>query len=177
MQVQPVMPKTPYGEPRSDLSDILTPEQNNTVQQGADDKIAEQVENVKSTYQTAKDIDLMQSYYQQQQKLFDIYLQTSIGSNSENSSTLNNQNVSAVSSLTDAYADLYQLHQHVKDGVATLPEVELPSEDINILPMVQLNQVTKNSSNSTIQASSLKQMDTYNSLMMPSTASYVHLSA
>lgn len=53
----------PQAEPSQNFSDILTPEQKNTVQQGADAKIAEQVEKVKSNYQTAKDIDLMQSYY------------------------------------------------------------------------------------------------------------------
>ncbi|KGJ89000.1 hypothetical protein [Colwellia psychrerythraea] len=177
MNVQPVMSSKPHGEPRSDLNDILTPEQKNTVLQGVDDKIAEQVDNVKSNYQTAKDIDLMQSYYQQQQKLFDIYLQTSIDSNVENSSTPSNKNTSAVSSLTNTYAELYQLHQNIKEGVVQLPGFEVPAKDVNILPVTQVNQAVVSPSNSANQASSHKQMGAYNSLMMPSTASYVHLSA
>jgi len=167
------MPSRPQDNTRSDLSNILTPEQKNTVQQGVDDKVAEQVENVKSNYQTAKDIDLMQSYYQQQQKLFDIYLQTSIDSNIENGT----QNTSVVSSLTNTYAELYQLHQNVKEGIVALPGIEVPNEDFNIQPIAQLNQTTESPNNTANQASSLKQINAYNSLMMPSTASYVHLSA
>jgi len=180
MKVQPVIPSKPHGDPRSDLSDILTPEQKNTVQQGADDKIAEQVDDVKSNYQTAKDIDLMQAYYQQQQKLFDIYLQTSTDSNNEVSSTQSDQNPSAVASLTNAYSELYQLHQNVKEGVVQLPGFEIPDNEVDILPVSTTGTATRvieQPANSINQSLSHKQMDAYNSLMMPSTASYVHLSA
>jgi len=171
IKVQPVMPSNP--QVNSNLSNILTPEQKNTVQQGADDKIAEQVEKVKSNYQTAKDIDLMQSYYQQQQKLFDIYLQTSTDSNIEN----NTQNASAVASLTNTYAELYQLHQSVKEGVVQLPSFELPSEEVSTMPVSSSNQGIQSPSNVVNQSLSNKQLDVYNSLMMPTTSSYVHLSA
>jgi hypothetical protein len=176
MQVHPVIPNKPYGNTNTTLNDILTPEQKNTVQQGVDDKIAEQVDKVKSNYQTAKDIDLMQSYYQQQQKLFDIYLQTSTGSNTESQS----QNISAVSSLTDTYAELYQLHQSVKEGVVQLPSFELPKDEVETMPVNSTNPMMQSPSNSISsinQSLSNKQLDAYNSLMMPSTASYVHLSA
>jgi hypothetical protein len=176
MKVQPVMPSKPHGEPRSELSDILTPEQKNTVQAGADDKIAEQVENVKSTYQTAKDIELMQAYYQQQQKLLDIYMQTSTESDEES----NKQDTSAVASLNNAYTELYQLHQNVKEGVGQVPEFEIPEREVGIMPISTMNtttQVVEQSANSISQTLSNKQMDAYNSLMMPSTSSYVHLSA
>ena len=112
--IQPIAPVIPQPKQHPNFNDILTPEQKNTVQQGADDKIAEQVENVKSNYQTAKDIDLMQSYYQQQQKLFDIYLQTSTDSDTSSSTVQTTENNSAVSALTNTYAELYELHQNVK---------------------------------------------------------------
>ena len=168
-QIQPVSSARPHGESHSDLSDILTPEQKNTLQQGADDKIAEQVENLKSNYQTAKDVDLMQSYYQQQ-KLFDIYLQESTNSDVQSN---NSTNINAVSTLTDTYAALYELHQEVKEGIRQRPEHELPT----ILPIESANKVAEVANNAFNQSLANKQMDAYNSLMMPSTASYVHLSA
>lgn len=179
LTIQPIKPSWPQPEPRQDFSHILTPEQKNTIQQGADDKIAEQVENVKSNYQTAKDIDLMQSYYQQQQKLFDVYLQTSTDGNTASSSTQKNENTSAVSALTNAYADLYQIYQTIKEGVGQLPGVGIKHEEIEKSPE---NSVASTSNNEAIISASLqplarKQLDAYNSLMMPSTSSYVHLSA
>jgi hypothetical protein len=179
--IQPVMPIMPQPKPESDFSDILTAEQKNTVQQGADDKIAEQVENVKSNYQTAKDIDLMQSYYQQQQKLFDIYLQTSTDGDTSPSFSQISENNSAVLALTNTYAELYKLHQTVKNGVGQLPSIDNEHEGIATLPAssvantnIYTNEVVKSTSN---QSLAYKQVDAYNSLMMPSTASYVHLSA
>ncbi|PKG83799.1 hypothetical protein CXF85_09880 [Colwellia sp. 75C3] len=175
--IQPVMPIRPEPKPRPDFSDILTPEQKNTVQHGANDKIAEQVEKVKSNFQTAKDIDLMQSYYQQQQKLFDIYLQTSTDGDTTSSSAQTSENSSAVSALTNTYAELYELHQTVKNGVGSLPSIDNEHGGIATLPAnsaTNTNEMAKNSSN---QSLAHKQVDAYNSLMMPSTASYVHLSA
>lgn len=167
-----IQPISSQAELRSNLNDVLTPEQKNTVQQGTDDKIAEQVENVKSNYQTAKDIDLMQSYYQQQQKLFDIYLQTS----TDNTSTSSTQNTSAVSALTNTYAELYELHKSVKEGVETLPVTSLNNNDSTNENNISSNVVSVSSNNMSSTLSS-KQLDAYNSLMMPSTSSYVHLSA
>jgi len=167
-------------EPKPDLNDIMTPEQKNTVQQGADDKISEQVENVKANYQTAKDVDLMQSYYQQQQKLFDIYTQTSTDSNSTSSSTQTSDNTSAVSALTNTYAELYQLHQSVKEGASTLPSIDQYSGIEKLTEDAQNttnNNVVNLPTNNMNSALSNKQLDSYNSLMMPSTSNYVHLSA
>lgn len=173
--IQPISPQPDF---RSDLSDILTPEQKNTVQKDVDDKIAEQMANVKSNYQTAKDIDLMHAYYQQQQKLFDVYLQTSTGDNSTTNST---QNSSTISALTNAYAELYELHQNVKDGVSSLPGIKTDQEGLEVLPVNTLLNSSSNiggsSANSLGSVLSQKQVDAYNSLMMPSTTSYVHLSA
>ncbi len=172
--IQPITPVIPQPKQHPNFNDILTPEQKNTVQQGKDAKIAEQVENVKSNYQTAKDIDLMQSYYQQQQKLFDIYLQTSTDNDSSIQTT---ENSSAVSALTNTYAELYELHQNVKNGVGQLPSISNEHEEIETLPtnsVTNINEVVKSVSN---QSLANKQVDAYTSLMMPSTASYVHLSA
>ena len=173
-QVQPVMSAKPQGDSRAHLSNMLTPEQKNTLQQGVDDKIAEQVENVKSNYQTAKDVDLMQSYYQQQQKLFDIYLQTSTESSIDSNSTQANQTSSAVSTLTNTYAELYQLHQNVKEGVGEFIE----HEPIETLPAISVSNATGEAIVSrSNQPLAHKQIEAYNSLMMPSTSSYIHLSA
>ena len=167
----------PQAEPSQNFSDILTPEQKNTVQQGADAKIAEQVEKVKSNYQTAKDIDLMQSYYQQQQKLFDVYLQTSTNGNATTATTQDSEKSSAVSTLTIAYAELYQLHQTVKQGVGQLPGVGITYEGIETLPASSVTQTNENINSAASQSTANKQLDAYNSLMMPSTSSYVHFSA
>jgi len=175
--IQPITPVIPQPKQHPNFNDILTPEQKNTVQQGKDDKIAEQVENVKSNYQTAKDIDLMQSYYQQQQKLFDIYLQTSTDNDTSSSIVHTSENSSAVSALTNTYAELYELHQNVKNGVGQLPSIADEREEIETLPassVTNINEVVKSANN---QSLTNKQVDAYNSLMMPSTASYVHLSA
>ncbi|WP_019028411.1 hypothetical protein [Colwellia piezophila] len=173
-QVQPVMSAKPQGESRSDLSDILTPEQKNTVQHGVDDKIAEQVEQVKSNYQTAKDIDLMQSYYLQQQKLFDIYLQSSTEHNIDSNISQENQSSSAVSALTNAYAELYQLHQNVKEGVGDFIE----HQPVQTLPTSSVSNATGTTVISASNQPLVRQkIEAYNNLMMPSTASYIHLSA
>jgi len=175
--IQPIAPTIAQPKQRPNFSDILTPEQKNTVQQGTDDKIAEQVENVKSNYQTAKDIDLMQSYYQQQQKLFDIYLQTSTGADTSSSTIQMSKNGSAVSALTNTYAELYEIHQNVKNGVGQLPTIDGEHEEVVTLPassVTNINEAVKSVNN---QPLANKQVDAYNSLMMPSTASYVHLSA
>ncbi len=175
-QVQPVSSARHHGESHSDFSEILTPEQKNTVQQGADDKIAEQVENVKANYQTAKDIDLMKLYYQQQQKVFDIYMQSSSDNTVTTSSTKTSENSSTVSALTDTYAKLYQLHQEVKEGGSQLPSVDEHS-GIETLPASSVTNTNEMVKSTTNQSLTHKQVDAYNSLMMPSTSSYVHLSA
>ena len=172
--IQPISPVIPQPKQRPNFSDILTPEQKNTVQQGKDDKIAEQVENVKSNYQAAKDIDLMQSYYQQQQKLFDIYLQTSTD---DVTSSTANQNSSAVSALTNTYAELYELHQNVRNGVGQLPNIGGEHEEIESLPASSVTNINEAVKSENSQSLANRQVNAYNSLMMPSTASYVHLSA
>lgn len=167
----------PQAEPRQNFSDILTSEQKNTVQQGADAKIAEQVEKVKSNYQTAKDIDLMQSYYQQQQKFFDIYLQTSTESNAATGTTRGDENSSAVLALTATYDELYQLHKAVKEGVTQLQGVGKTYQGTETLPVHSVLHTNETINSASNQSLTNKQLDAYNSLMTPSTSSYVHLSA
>ena len=156
---------------KTNPSEFLSSEQKNTLQDSADAKMAQQVEDIKSNYQSAKDIDLMHAYYQQQQKLIDIYMQTSTDSN-DSSSSSNSSNSSAVSTLTDTYTALYQLHQNVKEGVGQIPEFEQPET----MPMMASNAETV-MENTTQNPSSQKQLEAYNSLMMPSTSSYVHMNA
>lgn len=162
VQIQPnIMPVLPQPNTGTDYENLLTPEQKNTLQHNVDDKVAEQIENVKSNFQTAKDIDLMQSYYQQQQKLFDIYTQEGSKAESENS------NINAVLSLTNTYAELYELHQNIKGSRHFLPSNEFNSAETIVA--ANINTIGNSFPN--------KQLDAYNSLMMPSTSSYVHLSA
>ena len=188
LPVQPTMPTMLTIPTASDenmgsqLSDLLTPEQKNTVQNGLDDKLTAQVDNIKANYQTAKDTDLMQAYYQQQQKLFDIYIQTSNGGNATTSTSASQSDASntrAVSALTNAYVELYQLHKNVKDGISQLPSIAIPENrtqpentDNNVY-----NQVGNNVLPTATSSLSHKQLDTYNSLMTPSSSSYMHLSA
>ena len=154
------------------------PEQQNTAQKTIDDKMTEQVNNIKGNYQTAKDHDLMTSYYDQQQKLLDIYMQTS-SEETATISTQTNENTSAVSALTTAYTELYQLHKGIKDGITNLPITEL-SEGIETLPASApqiSNHIIETQGNNLSSVLSTKQMESYNSLMMPSTSSYMHISA
>jgi|GEM_PF-3638425 len=145
---------------------LLSAEQKNSFQDEFDAKLAEQVENIKSNYQSAKDLDLMQAYYQQQQKLIDIYMQTSTDNDAYSN---NDSNTSAVNTLTNAYVSLYELHNNIKDGVQQRPnapdDINAPVGMPEILPMNDNMSLAK------------KQTDVYNSLMMPSSASYLHLSA
>jgi len=139
-------------------NEYLSPEQKNTLQKSFEDKIAEQTNNIKSNFQTAKDIDLTRAYYQQQQKIVDIYMQTS----TENDSN-SNSNISATKALTESYASLYQLHQTIKEGAQQLPsyadKVQPPSGNPEIQPLMN------------------RQTDAYNSFMMPTTNSYLSLQA
>ena len=157
--------------PITENKDILSPEQRNSLQHSFSDKLAEQTQQVKSNYQSAKDMDLTRAYYQQQQKLFDIYMQTSSDSDVYSSNS-NKDTTSTISSLNDTYAALYDLHKNIKEGVQNLPEIGdglLEGEQSSIQPLtVAANEPVSSTS---------KQTDTYNSLMMPSTRSYMHLSA
>ena len=174
-----INPSWPQSQSQShqNFNELLTPEQKNTLQQDSDDKIAALVENVKSNYQTAKDIDLMQSYYQQQQKLFDVYLQTSTDGNAAIVESSSVDNSSAVSALTATYAELYQLHQTIKEGVGQLPLDNKAFQESETVPGNSVSHTNEAINNIASQSLTNKQLDAYNSLMMPSTASYVHLSA
>ena len=164
--------------PVQELNDVLTPEQQNKAQQAIDDKLTEQVNNIKGNYQTAKDHDLMTSYYEQQQKLLDIYMQTNTKESTSISST-SSDNSSAVVSLTKAYSDLYQLHQGIKEGIGNLPNIDTDEGAVTLPSSNQLlsTSSTEVQSNNLSSALSNQQINTYNSLMMPSTSSYIHLSA
>jgi hypothetical protein len=146
--------------------ELLSTEQKNTLQNSNDTQIAEQVENIKSNYQSAKDLDLTRAYYQQQQKVIDIYMQTSSGNDTYSSNSDNN--TSAISTLTDAYTSLYTLHKNIKDGIQ-----KLPTPYTSISPTNKPDVLPTNSDIATVN----KQTDAYNSLMMPSNSSYLHLSA
>lgn len=148
--------------------ELLPPEQKSTLQNSTDDMLSKQVDNIKSNYQSAKDLDLMRAYYQQQQKVLDIYIQTSTNTNSSSNSSNNRSSLSAVNTLTDTYATLYALHKSVKDGSQQLPvipdDITQPTNPDDTLPANSRPMLNK-------------QTDVYSSLMMPSNSSYLHLSA
>ncbi len=150
----------------AETKNALSPEQKNTLQDNADAKLTEQAENIKSNYQNAKDLDLTRAYYQQQQKLIDVYMQTS-ASNGTSSSDNDATDNSAVSTLTDTYASLYALHKKITDGNQQLPSI--PDEVVLPTSTPEISAVSNS------MTSTEKQTDAYNSLMMPSTASYLHL--
>ena len=144
-------------------NELLTPEQQNTLKDDFNTRITEQANDIKDNFQTAKDIDLTRAYYDQQQKLVDIYMKS--GTNNEESS---NSNRSATKALTDTYDSLYQLHQTIKGGnqQPILPdEIQPPTTN----PEIQLVE--------TAQSLAKSQTSTYNNFMMPTTSSYIHLSA
>lgn len=145
-------------------SEILTPEQKNTLQDDFNAKITEQANKIKSNFQTAKDIDLTRAYYDQQQKLVDIYMQSDTTSNSKNNVT-----VSATKTLIDTYDSLYQLHKTIKAGVSLWPTIPDDIKSPVDRPEIQPVETTVSPTN--------KLTDTYNSFMMPTTNSYLSLSA
>lgn len=152
------------------INELLSPEQNNTLQSYIDSKRDEQIEQVKSNYQTAKDIDLTRAYYVQQQKLFDIYLETATDGNIDTNNSSNNT-TSAAGALNNAYSELYDLHQQVKGNIEQRPRIENPIEESMLV-----NSATVQLAN-TGQSLSQQQANAYNSVMMPSSNSYLHLSA
>ncbi|TPH18591.1 hypothetical protein [Litorilituus lipolyticus] len=134
----------------------LSPEQKSSVQESFTEKHAEQVENIKSNYQVAKDITLTQAYYEQQQKLLDIYLQSS-HDDSKDSDSFN-----AVGTLTDMYSLMLDLHKQVRGPIEDMPSIGRPT----------LYSIENNSPND-------KQMrvDLYNQTSQEPNGSYLHLSA
>jgi len=134
----------------------LSPEQKSVVQESFTEKHAEQVEKIKSNYQVAKDITLTQAYYEQQQKLLDIYLQSS-QEDSKDSNSLN-----AVGTLTDMYSLMLDLHKRVREPIEDMPSIGQP------MPY----SIQNNSAND-----KQGQLDLYNQTSQEPNGSYLHLSA
>ncbi|MBU2893028.1 hypothetical protein KO495_06775 [Colwellia sp. D2M02] len=161
------------------MQDLLSPEQQNTLQSYTETKREEHVEQIKSNYKTAKDIDLTRAYYAQQQKLFDIYIETATDGEVDTDNHDKN-NVSAISTLTSAYTELYDLHKQVKGVIEQVPTINdnVKSLKHNVSnAAVGLNGVTSETMNHQGQSLSQQQTNIYNSIMMPSSNSYLHLSA
>ncbi|MGL1957363.1 MAG: hypothetical protein OCD00_08620 [Colwellia sp.] len=155
---------TTLSDVKKSDGELLTPEQKNTLQNDANDKITNQANEIKSNFQTAKDLDLTRAYYEQQQKLLDIYMQSNTAETKSNS-----DDVSATKALTDTYSSLYQLHQTIKDGFGQLPSIPEETQPPKNMPEIQPVEI--------LPLTASKQMDTYNSFMMPTTNSYLQLSA
>jgi hypothetical protein len=125
--------------------------------------LAEQIDNIKSNYETAKDMDLTRMYYEQQQKVIEAYMY----SNGSETSNTNNESdkTSITKSLNELYTSLYEIHNTVKNGAQQLPSY---SEN-NVVPIVQPEVINDQISQA--------QTEKYNSIMMPSNTSQLHLSA
>ena len=94
----------------------LTPEQKNTLQDKVSVVLTEKANEIRNNFSTAKDIDLTRAYYEQQQKLVDIYMQQS----SEDQT--NNSPLNVSKKLADTYTTLYQLHQNIREETTFLQE-------------------------------------------------------
>lgn len=103
------------------LNDFITPEQKQAIAEAVKEKQSQQQDEMKSNYQTAKDIELAQAYYQQQQKVIDTYMQASSDKQTSSSSDIN-----ALSLLTDYYIDKYHRHNDIKDSLNELGELIAP---------------------------------------------------
>lgn len=149
-QIQPSAPMNTLPK-----NELLTPEQQNNLQDTVNDKVIAQAEEIKANFQTAKDIDLTRAYYEQQQKLIDIYTQTG------NESTSNSDPISVTKSLAETYNSLYQLHQSIKEGAQQLPNRDEPTQ----LPASEIPSVMN------------KETEAYINLAMPLTNSYMQMQA
>ena len=110
------------------LNDFISQEQKQAIEDAIKEKQSQQQAEMKSDYQTAKDVALTQSHYHQQQKLVDIYMQES---SDENTSTDND--INALLHLTEHYIDKYQKQNEIKDTVNELGELIAPP---SIMPYV-----------------------------------------
>lgn len=97
------------------LNDAITPEQKQAIDEAIKEKQSAQLEEIKSHYKTAKDLELAQAYYQQQQKVIDTYMQASSGEQTSSTNDIN-----ALSLLTDYYIDKYQRQTDIKDTLNEL---------------------------------------------------------
>lgn len=134
----------------------LSPEQKNNGEEVFTDKHVERVENIKSNYQVAKDITLTQAYYEQQQKLLDIYLQSS------QEDAQHSEKFNAVGTLTDMYSLMLDLHKRITDPSDDMPSIGQP--------------MPYNSSDNFLHEKQ-NQLDLYNQTSRQSKESYLHLSA
>ncbi len=178
MPIHSSMPAKQYhAEQGTALKDTLTPEQNNTLQQSVDDSIVESDGSTKSNKQIAKDIALMQSGYQQQQKLVAIYMHDSTEDSTASATQNTVQDSSTTLSLTNVYTELYQLHNNTEADITNPSAIDRPNDEENVATVDSVNQLTVSSTANFTQTISNKKLEAYNNLMMPSTSSYLHLSA
>ena len=144
----------------------ISPETKNSLQDSLDTYLNEQLENIKSNYQTAWNMDLTQAYYNQQQAVIDAYRSASNSTNEGSS----NSSTGYTETLTSAYSSLYDMHKKINElesQIPTLPE-QLPEvQPITIQPVGVNN-------DSDI---SKQQLKAYSSVMMPTESSYLKLSA
>ncbi len=137
---------------------LLSAQQQNKLKAAEEAKITEQVDKIKATYDTAWQLDLAKIHYEQQQAVINAYVQSS---NNDNSNAQSSS--SAVKTLTEMYAAIYQAHEKIK-------EIE---DENNKTPSVLPIEVNSSSA----QSSSSAQLNAYNSIMMPNQSSYLHLRA
>lgn len=141
-----------------------TPEQINKAKDAFEEKNKEYQENVKSNYQKAKDIELAQTYYQQQQKVLDAYLNAS-------SEDENNNDINAIHNLTDFYTQKHQTQEQLKTGIENIIDLIKPNDDVEILPIEDVGILPVS------EHPTAKPIAAYNNVANQPGANFFHLSA
>lgn len=150
---------------------LLTPEVLNELNKAQQDQEQAKKDRVQDTFDTAKNIDLARSYYDQQQAVLNAYMQ-STENGSANKST--ERNDSAVLSLTEMYAALYE-HRQATNNLptqqpVTVQPVNTDGSQNSVAQTIALNTINN-------EQKTTNQMHAYNNVMMPTDSSYMHLSA
>lgn len=180
MNIQPVTPTHSMNPTLSqsqmnksmtqDASQLFTPEVLNELNKAKEDEVQQKKERVQDTYDTAKNIDLTKMYYEQQQAVLNAYMQSTENGSANKSSDSSD---STVKSLTEMYASIYEHHQKQN----TLPS-ELP---VSVQPLTPEGTIENNLETPEVmlvnEPVANSQLHAYNNVMMPSTSSYMHLSA
>lgn len=157
---QPMFAQSIVGLPLAQQKQ-LTPEESNNLNKAAEDQAQQKKDRIQGTYDTARNVDLARNHYEHQQAVINAYTQTTQGSTSHSSVSSD----SAVKSLTEMYAALYEYHQNE----TVLPVKTLPDNQGEAISLDKLKPVDNQYAQNHLQA--------YNDVMKPSTSSYMNLSA
>lgn len=147
---------------RASEQEVLSPFNQNQLQDSATTQVNEQVDQVKSNYKDAWNMDLMKVYAEQQQKVIDSYQNASDSSESSSSDQYNiADSESSMQSLTDMYATMFAQQQKINDISQPKPA---PADDV----------VTTQSTQPTVAQQLPKKLEAYNQMVKPQATSFYH---